>query len=120
MALAKEERANVIRYAMPAILKYLKESPLTSGAFLFSGADLDKLLAVAAKRNPDLDPEGCLAKAADDEPVFVTRAQDALAAELVERWAIQARAAGCGNDKVQEAKSIADEMLHWPIRKMPD
>lgn len=64
--------------------------------------------------------KGCLGKAADDEPVFILRAQDALAAELVELWAIRAHAVGCPNDKVQEAKALADEMLRWPVRKNPD
>jgi len=63
---------------------------------------------------------GCLGKAADDEPVFILRAQDALAAELVELWAIRARAAGCPVDKVREAQNLAEEMLRWPVRKYPD
>lgn len=64
--------------------------------------------------------EGCLGKAADDEPVFILRAQDSLAADLVERWAIGARAAGCPNDKVQEAMALAEDMRRWPTRKNPD
>jgi hypothetical protein len=64
--------------------------------------------------------EGCLGKAHDDEPVFILRAQDALAAECVERWAIRARSVGVNNDKVQEAFSIAEEMLQWHNRKIPD
>ena len=31
--------------------------------------------------------KGCLGKAADDEPVFILRAQDMLAADLVDKWA---------------------------------
>ena len=54
--------------------------------------------------------EGCLGKAADDEPVFILRAQDALAADLVELWGIRARSAGCPVDKVREANDLADEM----------
>lgn len=64
--------------------------------------------------------EGCLGKAADNEPVFILRAQDALAADLVEKWAIWARAANCPNDKVQEAMELAEEMRRWPTRKNPD
>ena len=64
--------------------------------------------------------EGCLGKAADDEPVFILRAQDSLAADLVEKWAIHARSLGCGNDKVQEAFALAEEMRRWPVRKNPD
>jgi hypothetical protein len=64
--------------------------------------------------------EGCLGKAADDEPVFVLRAQDALAADLVEKWAIWARMHGCPNDKVQEALVLVEDMRRWPTRKFPD
>lgn len=61
-----------------------------------------------------------IAKIPDDEPIFILRAQDALAAEMVERWAIHARAASVDHDKVMGAFAIAEEMLHWPKRKMPD
>lgn len=63
---------------------------------------------------------GCLGKAADDEPVFILRAQDALAAELVELWAIRARAVGCPVDKVREAQDLAEAMFRWVPRKNPD
>lgn len=55
-----------------------------------------------------------------DEPVFVLRAQDALAAELVELWALRARAAGTHNDKVRSAFAISEDMKNWRIRKEPD
>jgi len=55
-----------------------------------------------------------------EEPVFILRAQDALAADLVEKWAIWARAASAPVDKVNEAFSIAEEMRKWPVRKNPD
>lgn len=64
--------------------------------------------------------DGCLGKAHPNEPVFILRAQDALAADLVEKWAIWARATGCGNDKVNEAFALAEEMRRWPVRKNPD
>lgn len=65
--------------------------------------------------------QGCLGKAADDEPVFVLRAQDAEAADLVELWAIRAGLSGkCNSDKIREAHGIVDEMRKWPIRKPPD
>ena len=67
-----------------------------------------------------LNKQGPLGKAHPLEPVFVLRAQDALAAETVERWAIQARAMGVNNDKVQEAMALADEMRQWHTRKIPD
>lgn len=70
--------------------------------------------------------EGCLGKAHPDEPVFVLRAQDSLAADLVEKWAIQASVLvpaiggeGTGH-KVVDAQNTADLMRRWPIRKNPD
>ena len=64
--------------------------------------------------------EGPLGKAPDDEPVFILRAQDCLAYDCVIKWAVLARTLGVDNDKVAEAFAIADEMLHWQTRKMPD
>jgi hypothetical protein len=70
--------------------------------------------------------EGALGKAADDEPVFVLRAQDCLAADLVDKWAIFARvgmpSAGveASGHKINEAVQIADAMRNWPKHKQPD
>lgn len=64
--------------------------------------------------------KGCLGKAADDEPVFILRAQDMLAADLVASWAMQANLVGCSWDKVREAKLLAQAMREWPRRKNPD
>jgi hypothetical protein len=72
------------------------------------------------ERQRALRGEGCLGKAHEFEPVFVLRAQDSLAADLVEKWAIHARAAGTPNDKVNEAFALAEEMRRWPVRKIPD
>jgi hypothetical protein len=77
-------------------------------------------------REATLRGEGPLAKAHDDEPVFLLRAQDNLAADLVEKWAIYASVAvpSVGGrslqDKVTEANAIADQMRRWPIHKTPD
>jgi hypothetical protein len=64
--------------------------------------------------------EGCLGRAADDEPVFILRAQDRLAATLVRDWAEYARNNGCGAMKVDEALRLADLMDAWPHHKFPD
>lgn len=65
--------------------------------------------------------QGCLGKAHNDEPVFVLRAQDALAADLVELWAMRAKATGVTPwDKVREAYDLAEEMRRWHTRKIPD
>lgn len=64
--------------------------------------------------------EGCLGKAAPDEPVFILRAQDIHAAGLVEQWAQLAEEDGCPHNKVSEARALADQMRKWPNRKYPD
>lgn len=64
--------------------------------------------------------EGCLGKAADDEPVFILRGQDVLAPDLVDYWADDAEANGCGPEKVAEARELAAKMRAWPRRKYPD
>jgi hypothetical protein len=63
---------------------------------------------------------GCFAKAADDEPLFVLRAQDRLAPDVVREWARLAEAHACAPHKVAEARSLADAMERWPHRKLPD
>lgn len=65
--------------------------------------------------------DGCLGKAADDEPVFVLRAQDILAADLVEHWALLAsERLGPGHAKVVHGLAMAKAMREWPTRKYPD
>lgn len=64
--------------------------------------------------------KGCLGKAKPDEPVFILRAQDVLAADLVDAWATQANLLGCPWDKVREARELAKAMREWPGRKSPD
>lgn len=64
--------------------------------------------------------EGCLGKAADNEPVFILRAQDRLAPDLVETWALRAQGFGCPKEKVEEARKLAQAMREWPGRKNPD
>jgi hypothetical protein len=61
-----------------------------------------------------------LEKARDDEPIFVLRAQDRLAADAVRHWADRAEQAGSTAAKVAEAREIADAMDRWPARKLPD
>ena len=62
----------------------------------------------------------CLDKVADNEPIFVLRAQDRLAPGLVRAWAMQAEAHGCAPDKLREAYELAEAMEQWPTRKYPD
>lgn len=62
----------------------------------------------------------CLIKAADDEPIFVLRAQDMLAPESVREWANRALKCGLPHAKYEEALALAAKMEQWPNRKMPD
>ena len=86
----------------------------------------DIMITARELREATARGEGPLAKAADDEPVFLLRAQDCHAAELVEKWAIWASSAipqaggKVMQDKIGEARLIADLMRHWPIHKNPD
>lgn len=85
-------------------------------------------MTITAKelREATLRGEGPLAKAHDDEPVFLLRAQDCLASGLVEKWHLQASAmiptceGGALADKVNEARLIVEFMDKWPVRKQPD
>lgn len=55
----------------------------------------------------------CYDKAAEDEPLFVIRAQSKNAPEYVLMWANQARVMGVNEEKVAGA-------LRWPWRFAPD
>lgn len=61
----------------------------------------------------------CLAKADDDEPLFVLRAQDEMAPLIVERWANLAQANGASVNKCHNARKIAAQMRDWQ-REHPD
>jgi hypothetical protein len=67
-----------------------------------------------------LQGEFCLLKVADDEPIFVLRAQDKLAPTLVRHWANLSMRAGEGLGpsalKVVEALGLADAMEVWQRR----
>jgi hypothetical protein len=55
----------------------------------------------------------CLKNAADDEPIFVLRAQDNMAPDTVRVWARTAQTRGVNPRKVKEAFDIADKMEKW-------
>lgn len=55
-----------------------------------------------------------------NEPIFVLRAQDKLAAATVRDWCDRAHNAGVNREKIIEARAIADLMEAWPNRKKPD
>jgi len=74
---------------------------------------------MGTKRKPDkYDVD--LSKIDPEEPVFILRAQDNLAAELVELWSLRAKAQGTDHDKVRAAFECAEEMRRWKYRKDPD
>lgn len=58
--------------------------------------------------------EGCLGKAADDEPVFVLRAQDYIAPWAVKSWVSHALATNrVPSAKIEEAMRLCDQMRKW-------
>lgn len=64
------------------------------------------------KRDEIVNPQSCLNKAADDELVFVLRARDPIAAEVVEFWATVAGGAH-EPDKIARARHEAHEIRRW-------
>ena len=74
-------------------------------------------------KRQELAGPSCLTDAADDEPLFVLRANDELAPEIVERWAVAYRQrkineGAYGNaqqNKFQDALQLAQEMREWKM-----
>jgi len=59
-----------------------------------------------------LQPTSCLNKALPDEPVFVLRANDPVAAQAIRHWATMAR--GFHEDgKIEEAIVVAHQFSEW-------
>ncbi len=60
---------------------------------------------------------------AEQEPVFVLRAQDQLAPVVIKIWALLAENLGASQEKVSEARLVAEDMEIWQlnnVRKIPD
>lgn len=55
-----------------------------------------------------------------DEPLFILRAQDELAVQVVRYWADLAEARGVRSGKVAGARKLAAAMERWPEKKLPD
>lgn len=69
---------------------------------------------------PIQDPRGLIP---EDEPVFLIRAQDATAPDVVRYWALKARAAGAMKNITEAADIQAEAMIHWQREhgmKIPD
>lgn len=81
---------------------------------------------MSTKPNEILNPESCWNKAADDEPLFVLRANDELAPNLVIMWAskYQVRKGGYAamtdrqRAKFHEALQLAQQMRDWKAAKL--
>ena len=54
-----------------------------------------------------------------DEPVFVLRARDLLAAGAVTCWAQTARALDVPIERINEAMALAEKMRQWPVKQVP-
>lgn len=69
---------------------------------------------------PIQDPRGLIP---EDEPVFLLRAQDVTAPDVVEYWAIKARAFSAKENIVKAAREQAARMREWQREhgmKIPD
>ena len=66
------------------------------------------------------DPEN---KIPEDEPVFLLRAQDIVAPQIVEMWALAAKKVGCEDNIYTAAMEQAGRMKNWQLlhsSKIPD
>lgn len=72
-------------------------------------------------RRDELEIESsCFNKAADDEPLFVLRAKDPLAANTVRAWCVIATDSGQHEPaKIAEARALADSMEAWRAEHYP-
>ena len=62
--------------------------------------------------------DSCFNKAADDEPIFVLRAQDKLSPQLIRLWAYMAELTGeVPEEKTKEAYHLASQMERWEGKK---
>ncbi len=66
-------------------------------------------------------PTSCFNKAAPEEPLFVLRAKDRLAANMVRAWAATAENSGTHEpEKIAQARALADQMDEYRKRVHPD
>lgn len=81
---------------------------------------------MATKAQELANPQGCLALASDDEPIFVLRANDVLASKMVDEWAAEyvftKSVTGTVMTEKQKAKyreavELADQMRLWRTAK---
>src|SRR5271166_5743150 len=80
------------------------------------------------RKSDELKGPSCLTNAADDEPLFVLRANDELAPKIVRAWALDYYNSKCFENhvanfkwelnasqaaKYQEARALAEDMKRW-------
>lgn len=63
------------------------------------------------------DPAGLIP---EEEPVFIIRGQDVVAGDAVRAWADLAEAVGADPALVERARTWAERMDAWPVKKAPD
>lgn len=104
--------------SIPTVIEFLQK-PLQSSNSSKSSTIIHR--RVAAKEGDMIKRDelthGSIAKADNDEPVFVLRAQDRLAPHIVRLWANTALSHGVHTDKVVEAFDLADQMEAWAKKK---
>jgi len=69
------------------------------------------------------ETERVLAKVADDEPIFILRASDALAPQVILEWIRLAKRNCVSHAKIVRAKQHADALWSWQLKhgaKLPD
>lgn len=64
-------------------------------------------------------PTSCLNKAAPDEPIFVLRAKDPLAAITIQHWITMATGIH-ESPKLDEAHELSMKMLDWRKQNYPE
>jgi len=75
---------------------------------------------MALKRDEIADTHSCLNRAGADEPLFILRGKDPLAAKIIEEWAARAALAGLHNDRFREAFRYAQAVRAWRKKNFPD
>lgn len=71
------------------------------------------------RKQDELTKQGCLNKAADDEMLFVLRAQDITAPKVILNW-IEQNFHTCSEEKLREAFECAIEMKKFKRTKVAD
>lgn len=67
------------------------------------------------KRDELSDPSSCLNTAAEDEPLFVLRANDELAPEIIRVWITRSIIRSMHLRRLEEAELLAQKMEAWKL-----